>query len=34
MIFCGLVVAGELDGFVEGEAFVAGDDFERVAGES
>lgn len=34
MIFCGLMVAGELDGFVEGEALVAGDDLEGVAVES
>jgi hypothetical protein len=34
MIFCGLVVAGELDGFVEGEALVAGDDLDRVAVEN
>jgi hypothetical protein len=34
MISCGLMVAGELDGFVEGEALVAGDDLEGVAVES
>ena len=27
-------MAGELDGFVKGEALVAGNDFEGVAGEN
>lgn len=33
MGFSGLVVAGELDGFIESQAFVARHDLERVAGE-